>query len=436
MRHSSCVGRRRFLRWTAGAGSAFLGGLNLFSEDQMPGDSLPAETDRLLDEITRRACRYFYEQADTHTGLIQDRARMEGTDNRRVASIAATGFGLSSLCIADRRRYVSMPAARSRVERTLEYLVHKTDHEHGFFYHFIDSRTGARVWKSEISSIDTTWLLCGVLHCRAHWESPRIKRLASDLIERVNWRWMLSGHHTLCHGWTPEKGFLSYQWDSYSELMAMYLLAIGSNSYAIPVSSWDAWKRPVRTYEGLTYIHSTAPLFVHQYPHAWFDLRGRRDRYTDYFDNSQKATRAHRHLCIALAAQFPWYGPDMWGVTSADSARGYRAWGSDGCPPDGTLVPCAAGGSIAFLPQECSAVLRTMLERYGNKVWGRYGFVDAFQPADQWFSPDVIGINQGIMMMMAENARGTTVWDAVMSASEAGRGLEAVGLVRGSGAAA
>ncbi len=354
---------------------------------------------------------------------------MEGRELRRVASIAATGFGLSAMAIADLRGYLPRGAARRRVLRTMEYLAGRAKRRHGFFYHFVDASTGGRVWNSEISSVDTAWLLCGILHCREHWEGvPAIRRLATEIIGRVNWRWMLNGRTTLCHGWTPEQGFLPSHWDSYSELLAMYLLAISSPTFPIPATSWDAWSRPLRRWAGLTYIDTGAPLFVHQYSHAWFDFRERRDRYADYFRNSQSATEAHRLYCIALSREFPWYGPDLWGVTASDSRRGYQFWPSPSAPPDGTLVPCAAGGSVPFLPRECVRVLRTMLQRYGAKVWGRYGFVDAFHPYENWFSPDVIGINQGIVLLMAENVRSGSVWKAVMSAPEARRGLEATGL--------
>ncbi len=422
--------RRNFLCWSAAVGIS-----SLSSRFSLPGSdvssALAADEDRLLDEIEARACRYFYEQADSVTGLVRDRAVSEGPDRRHVASIAATGFGLSALAIADRRGYLEPGAARARAERTVAYLRSRVPHKRGFFYHFLDMRTGRRAWRSEISSVDTAWLLCGLLHCRFHFDSPRMRRLASEILDRVDWRWMLNGGETLCHGWTPERGFLPYRWDEYSELLAMYLLAIGSSGSPIPVSCWDAWARPIRTTSELTFIHAAAPLFAHQYSHAWFDFRDRRDRYADYFRNSQAATLAHREYCIALAKRFPWYGPEMWGVTASDSTRGYRVWGFPSSPPDdGTLVPCAAGGSIPFLPRNCTAVLRNMLRRYGGRVWGRYGFVDAFQPDLEWYSRDVIGIDQGIMLLMAENARSGKVWEAVMSAPETRRAMQAVGLVR------
>jgi len=202
-----------------------------------------------------------------------------------------------------------------------------------------------------------------------------IQALADEIIGRVDWRWMLDGGPTLSHGWTPEHGFLPYRWDSYSELMAMNLLAVSTGTTTLPGESWHAWARPFRNWKGAEYIDSPAPLFVHQFSHAWFDFRARRDRYADYFTNSRLATEAHQEYCAGLSAQFPWYSMDMWGITASESETGYVAWGTPAAPvpPNGTLVPCAAAGSIPFLPDQCATVLETMLERYGNRVWTRYG---------------------------------------------------------------
>jgi hypothetical protein len=383
--------------------------------------------DRLLDEIEHRTCRYFYEMADPLTGLVLDRATLHAPYAPAVSSIAATGFGLSALAIADDRGYIERPKLQARVRTTLQFLCEKADQEHGFFYHFLVSDTGRRIWKCEASSIDTAWLLCGVLHTKAYWDDPAIRKYATELLERTDWQWMLNDRDTLCHGWTPESGFLKYRWDSYAELLAMYLLAMSSDKHGIPAAAWSAISRPVRSFDGISYIDASTPIFVHQYSHAWFDFRGRVDRFADYYQNSVRATEAHRLFCIGLAGEYPWYGPDMWGVTASDSPTGYRVWGSPASPPDGTLVPCAAGGSLVFLPESCGKVLHNMYDKY-HHAWSKYGFVDAFHPKEKWYSRYVLGIDAGIMLLMAENLRGGSVWSKVMSTPEARRGMDAAGL--------
>ncbi len=387
-----------------------------------------AASDHLLDEIQRRSCRYFYEMADPNTGLVRDRASADEPYAPSAASTAATGFGLSALAIGASRGFLDRTLAEARVKVTLRFLCERAEQEHGFFYHFLDSDTGRRIWRSEASSVDTAWLLCGVLHSAAFWEDADIRKFAEELLNRADWQWMLNGSCTLCHGWTPESGFLQYRWDAYTEVLAMYLLAIGSKKHGIPAASWKAFARPMREYEGIFFIDAGAPLFVHQYSHAWFDFRDRRDSYANYFRNSARATEAHRLFCLSYAREYPWYGPDMWGVTASDSRTGYRAWCSPRIPPDGTLVPCAAGGSLVFLPQLCGAVLQNMFDRYGDKIWTKYGFLDAFHPKEHWYSRYVLGIDQGIMLLMVENMRSGAVWKAVMSTPEARTAMDAVGL--------
>jgi hypothetical protein len=314
------------------------------------------------------------------------------------------------------------------VRTTLQFLCERAAQERGFFYHFMDSDTGKRIWRSEASSIDTAWLMCGVLHSAAFWDNPDIRKFATELLNRTEWEWMLASGRTLCHGWRPEEGFLRYRWDAYSEGLAMYLLAIGSDKHAIPASCWGEFARPMREFQGVFFIDAGAPLFVHQYSHAWFDFRGRRDAFANYFHNSARATQAHRLLCLSYTNQYPWYGPEMWGVTASDSRGGYRNWCSPEVPPDGTLVPCAAGGSLTFLPDQCGAVLQKMYDDYGERVWSKYGFRDAFHPQEKWYSRYVLGIDQGIILLMVENMRSNGVWDSVMSTDVAQRAMKAVGL--------
>ena len=391
--------------------------------------NLSRADERLLDEVGQASFRYFWECADAQTGLVKDRSGADGPDAREAASIAATGFGLTALCIADQRRWKPRAELRERVRATLQYLAARLPHEHGFFYHFVNAHNGERFWQSEVSSIDTAILLCGVLTCRQHFADWEISLYSERIYRRIDWPWMMAGGKFLSHGWNPESGFIKSNWETYCELMMLYLLAIGSPEHPIPAESWAAWKRPAFEYAGLRYINPEAPLFVHQYSHAWFDFRGQRDGYADYFENSVIATKAHRQFCLDLRARFPHFSEDLWGITASDSAKGYVAWGGprEQGVLDGTLVPCAAGGCVAFLPGETIRVLRTMRERFGDRAWKRYGFVDAFNPQTSWFNPDVIGIDAGIMMLMAENARTQFVWRTFMKNPEARRAMERAG---------
>lgn len=393
----------------------------------------PLSDDQFLDEIERAIFLYFWEQASSTTGQVKDRAFAAGNDSRTVSSIAATGFGLTALCIADQRGYMPSANIVARVRATLSFLLNQMPNQNGFFYHFVDMNTGQRANNSEVSSIDTAILLCGVLTCRQHFQDQQIVDLATQLYRRINWPWMLNGGSTFSMGWTPENGFLTGRWDTYSELMMLYLLAIGAPVNPIPASAWQAFARPSLTYQGLTYITNlSAPLFIHQYSHAWFDFRNKQDAYANYFNNSVTATQAHKLFCLSLASQFSDYSNNLWGITASDSVHGYVVWG--GPPPmgpiDGSIVPCAAGGSIPFLSSGCIAVLRNIQSGF-PKAWQRYGFVDAFNPLSGWYDTDVIGIDLGIMMLMAENQRTGFVWHTFMKNPEAVAAMTAVGFPLG-----
>ena len=390
---------------------------------------LSREDETFLEDLQHRSFNYFWEQADPHTGLVPDRARMDGSpldeNHRNVASIAATGFGLTALCIAAERGWITQSQARERTRNTLRFFANRAFHEHGWFYHWLDAKTGERRWKSEVSSIDTALLLAGVLTVRQYFrDDQEIFALATKIYERVDFRWMLNGHPLLLsHGWKPETGFLKPRWDTYSEDTILYLLAIGSPTHPISPASWYALWRDRYRYEGYEYFTTIGvPLFMHQYAHAWIDYRNRRetrgDR-IDYFENSINATLAHRAFCMNLAYEFPAFGPNIWGITASDSAKGYLAWGGPPRDPDidGTVVPSAAGGSLMFTPELSVTALRAMKEKFGEKVYGKYGFVDAFNPNTGWIDTDVIGINAGIILLSAENARTGNVWRWFMQES-------------------
>lgn len=390
--------------------------------------TLKPDDDTLLEEIEKVTFRYFVEQVNPDTGLVKDRANVRTKENNTVASIASTGFGLTALCIGAQRNYISLAEARTRAQAALRFLLRKVPHHRGFFYHYADMNTGERQWDSEVSSIDTAILLCGVLTCHEYFFNTEIRALAREISNRVEWSWLSEDTPLLPHGWLPEIGFLPYRWDYYSELMMMYLLGLGSPTYPLPEDTWEAWKRKTFEYRGLRYVGSFAPLFIHQYSQAWFDFRNTRDAYADYFQNSMIATDVHRLFCLELGKRFPDYSDDLWGITSSDSENGYVAWGG---PPqmgpiDGTVVPSAAAGSLPFLTQPVMRVLHTIRTRYTG-AWCQYGFVNAFNPLNNWYDNFVVGIDTGITLLMAENVRTGFLWKTFMKNSEAQRGMQRAG---------
>jgi hypothetical protein len=407
--------------------------------------AISREDDAFLEDLSRRSFQYFWEYTDPETGLTRGRAKADGAPydpNRRdIGSIAVTGFGLAGLCIAAERAWVKTEEAQKRVRNALRFFAGHAPQEHGWFFHWMNVKEGRRTGvlensdrKSELSSIDTALLMGGILAARGYFQKDaEIRKLASRIYERMDFQWMLNGDPLLLsHGWNPETGFLKARWDRYSEFTIIYLLGIGSPTHAISPESWYAWERAENVYRGYRYI-GLSPLFTHQYSHVFVDYRGHRERRgskIDWFQNSVTATRAHRQFCIDLGKEFPGYTGNIWGITSSNSATGYKAWGG---PPrrnniDGSVVPCAAAGSLMLAPDICVPALKAMKERYGEKIYGRYGFTDAFHPTKGWVSPDVLGLDIGITLLSAETLRTGNLWKWFMRNPEIPRAMRLAGM--------
>ena len=397
------------------------------------GANYEGTDEQLLDEIERASFDFFWNEASPNTGQVKDRALANGNDSHTMSSIAATGFGLAGLCVGDQHGYGKSPEILDRVRKTLRFIANNLPNEHGFFYHFVHMENGQRWEKCELSSIDSSILLCGVLTTRQYFADQEVKDLATKIYERVDWPWMLNGGKTFSMGWHPESGFLKARWEHFCELMMIYLLAIGSPTHPVDPSSWSAWTRPTIKCQGIEYISGDDPIFTHQYSQAWFDFRNKRDAYANYFENSVKATKAHKLFCLSLRDRFPDYSENLWGISASDFSKGYTAWGGPSAkggalgPVDGSIVPCATGGSLPFLFDDCIRVLRNLRGRYRDRVWTKYSFLDAFNPLTNWYDTDVLGIDLGITMLMAENHRTGFVWEQFMKNPEAQKAMQLAG---------
>jgi hypothetical protein len=396
-----------------------------------------------LDLVQQTAFDYFWYETNPQNGLIKDRS----TDTSP-CNIAAVGFGLSALTVGIDRGWISREAGRARVHTTLAFLWHSPQGPEqdatgykGFYYRFLDMRTGQRVWQSELSTVDTALLMGGVLHVQHYFNQDtaaevEIRTLAEALYRRVDWTWMQVRPPKIGHGWQPETGFLPYDWSGYNEATILYLLALGSPTFPVSDAAWEAWTSTYawQSHYGFDFV-MFPPLFGHQYPHIWIDFRGIRDAYMrdkgiDYFENSRRATLANRAYAMANPMQWDDYSEHVWGMTASDSPTDYSARGA---PPahndDGTITPTAPGGSFVFTPRTSLAALRYMYETYRTQLWGPYGYRDAFNPSEEWVGTDYLGIDQGPIVLMIENHRSGRIWEAFMQNAAIQRGLERAGFV-------
>lgn len=462
--------------------AAAIGGCPFGDEDsgrQGARDTVAAIGDHeraFLDTLQRRTFNFFWERSDSTRGLTPDR-----WPTRSFVSIAAVGFALTAYPIGVEHAWITRDQALERVENTLRFFWNApqdtarsgTIGYRGLYYHFLVPETGHRFEKVELSTIDTALLLGGVLFCQSYFDrdDPReagIRALADSIYRRVDWRWAQTRPPGISLGWQPEEGFLPWDYRGYNETMLLYLLALGSPTHPAAPNAWTFYVSGYQwgSFHGQPHF-GFAPLFGHQYSHVWVDFRGIQDsvmkaRGIDYFENSRRATLAQQRYAMANPSGFEGYGEHVWGLTACDGplsgkvmTRGkvrqfdtYRGRGAafNDIRDDGTIAPTAAGGSVPFAPEICIPTLVTMQERYGEPLFGRYGFVDAFNPtldADVpvqhgrivrgvgWFDTDYLGIDQGPIVAMIENYRSGLVWRVMSTNPHLIRGLRAAGFSGG-----
>lgn len=378
----------------------------------------------LLEEVQRRAVRFFWEKADPGTGLINDRADNFGADNDTIASIAATGYGLAALPIGVEHGWLNRAEAVARARMTLRFLL-TMPNEHGWMVHFVDKRSGARVWQSEYSSIDTALLVAGALVCGQYFARDASTRdlagLGDALYRRIDWSWMLTNgdqqpeKKVLSHGWWPETGFITYNYADYSEALLLYLLGLGAPAGPLPTTTWQAFERPLQSYLGIESLKA-GPIFIHQMPSGYFYFRNQRDKLGfDYWVSSTNAMKIHRQFCIDHAGDFHTYAQGFWGLNASDGPGPgrpppYMAYGAPEGPHDGTVSPTGAICSITFTPELALSAALDLYEKEGNALWGRYGFANAFNIDRKWYDRDVIGIDLGMVLLAIENYRTGLVW--------------------------
>lgn len=420
--------------------------------------SLPSD-EALLDQLQRAAFGYFLEAVNPVNGLIADTSRANSP-----ASIGVVGFALSVYPVAVERGWMTRADA---VERTLATLRFFCDSDqsgspeatgcNGFYFHFLDMHTGARVWHSELSTIDTALLIAGALtagrYFTAHTpEETELRDRVETLYLRVDWRWSQGEGATISQGWKPECGFLHYGWDGYNESIVLYVLALGSPTHPLKNDCYEAW---TATYQwenlyGHDFLYA-GPLFIHQFSHAWIDFRGIRDRFMrekrcDYFENSRRATEVQREYARRNPHGFAGYDENCWGLTACDGPSnqlpelaneqrrlfGYAARGVPYGPDDGTLGGWAALASLPFVPEIALCAARDMLQRYPEILSGEK-YTSSFNPslarADRgaWVSGGHFGLDQGIVVMMIENYRSQLIWRLMRDCPYVRSGLRRAG---------
>jgi hypothetical protein len=414
---------------------------------------------QILHQLQLESFEYFNHHVNFANGLVWDNSRKDAP-----SSIACVGLALSALPVAVERSFLSRSEAVRRTRGTLRFFARSEQSSRqlatgrkGFYYHFLNPATGKRTWGCELSTMDTAILLAGALVAATYFDRDNerereIRDLGTALYLRTDWNWALRGT-AISQGWKPGRGFLRYRWQGYSEALLLYVLALGSPTHPVPQSAYQAftsryeWRRIL----GQSFLYA-GPLFIHQMPQIWLDLRGLQDSFmrrkkSDYYKNSRKATLVQQSYAQENPRKFRHYGKYCWGVTASDGPGNmtlridgvkrrfydYLARGVAYGPDDGTIAPWGAVASLPFAPD---VVLPTIRHFDGMKLRDNkpYGFEASFNPTfpvkgslNGWVARYHFGLNQGPIVLMIENYRSGLIWKLMRKCPYVENGLRRAG---------
>ncbi len=420
-------------------------------------------SDDQLETLQRLTFDYFLKETNAQNGLVPDSTRQGAP-----CSITATGFALAAYPVGVERKFITRDAAVKRTLTTLRFFwnsPHGPEPEatgyKGFYYHFLNMKTGRRTWNSELSTIDSTFLIAGALTAAEYFnrdtEAEReIRILANAIYSRADWQWARNGKDTVTHGWRPESGFIKYRWQGYNEALLLYVLGLASPTYPLPANSYPAWTMTYKWKKlyGHEFLYA-GPLFIHQLSHMWIDFRGIQDEYmrkrgVDYFENSRRATYIQQQYAIRNPRGFKGYGEYVWGLTASDgpgpaSKRvggklrrffDYKVRAVPNGPDDGTLAPWAVVASLPFAPEIVLPSLQYFDETF-PEMTSKYGFKCSFSPTfsgasgAEWISKGYYGLDQGPIVLMIENYRSGFLWQLMRRCPYIINGLRRAGFAGG-----
>ncbi|HEX4271185.1 MAG TPA: glucoamylase family protein [Rhizomicrobium sp.] len=402
--------------------------------------SLPDEA--LLEALQRRTFHFFWEGAEPESGLARDRNRESADAADHLVAVGGSGFGIMAMIVAVSRGWITRDAAVARLERMLAAL-ERAERHHGVFPHFLDGVTGATIPFGPQDDggdlVETSFLMMGLLTARSWLDQPAdagLRARITTLWESVEWDWHVQpGQAVLTWHWSPRHGFaMNHAIRGWNECLITYVLAAACPTHGIGREIYEQGfcqgpdYRNGNSYYGIRLPLGPAlggPLFFTHYSFCGLNPRGLRDAHADYWEQNVAQARINHAHCLANPGGFAGYGPDCWGVTASDDPDGYDAHapGND----NGTISPTAALSSFAYMPQEAFGALRGFLQNQGTRIWGRYGFTDAFNPGRDWFADTFLAIDQGPIVVMIENYRSGLLWKLFMSVPEVRAGLARLG---------
>ena len=398
---------------------------------------MQGQESKFLDDIAKRALKFFLDASHPKTGLTLDRTpNIAGSPGKtNIASTAATGYAITAFCIGTHYGWLDRKTAIVRIHRVLDTLQGGIEGKSGFYYHFINWETGARAWNCELSSIDTALLQMGLLTAAAYFGGSIAQKI-DGILRRTEWVWMQNlatdspDDSCLSMGWKPESGFLESRWNHYDESLFLYILAMGApGKHIIPISTWKNWKTEAHPETGL--FTPVGPLFWSQMTAGYINLAEKHDRYgRDFWSVWKRSHAYHITFCARESRHYKTYREGVFGINACDQPPpvGYGAQEPLPGRHDGTIAPTAMVASSIFDKLAAMQGLSALRNRLGDKAYGYYGFANAVNEDKGWIDPDVLGLDLGMAITCYANSRDRFIWNLLAKQAMIQRGLKAMGM--------
>ncbi|QEC52408.1 hypothetical protein EDD80_11046 [Anseongella ginsenosidimutans] len=421
------------------------------SKPEEPGktDSLTAE--QLLDSVQYRTFQYFWDGAEPVSGMARERYHVDGVypqNDKNVVTSGGSGFGIMAILVGIERGFISREEGLRRFEKIAGFL-ENADSFHGVFPHWWNGETGkVKSFSSKDDGgdlVETAFLMQGLLCVRQYFaDGNEEEKALADRMDRlwknVEWDWHTKGGEDVLYWhWSPSHGWeMNFPIEGYNECMITYILAASSPTHGVPAEAYhDGWARSggintdVTTYgHHLSLKHNGAekyggPLFWAHYSYLGLDPRNLEDRYANYWEENRNHALINYEYCVDNPKDFAGYGEQCWGLTASYSVEGYA--GHSPSRDLGVISPTAALSSFPYTPEKSMAALEHFYYNLGDKIWGKYGFYDAFSQTENWYPQRYLAIDQGPVVVMIENHRSGLLWELFMSCPEIKQGLKKLG---------
>ncbi len=398
----------------------------------------------LLDIVQRQTLKYFWDFAHPVSGLARERSNIAYEYGLETVTIGGTGFGVMAIIAGTERRWINRDSAALQLLKMVKFLS-KADHYHGIFPHWIHGETGKTIPFSKKDDgadiVETSYLFEGLLCAREYFnhtgeKETELRHLINELWDRADWNWHTrGGRKELFWHWSSHYGWdMNFSIHGWNECLVTFLLAASSPGHAIDAEVYHkGWATGEHFYNGKDYygiklplgFDYGGPLFFSHYSFMGIDPHGLKDRYADYWTQNMNHTLINYQYCVSNPKGYKGYGENCWGLTSSDSYEGYNAHSP--LNDLGVISPTAALSSFPYSPAYSMKALKHFYNDLGDKIWGQYGFTDAFNETKNWQAQSYLAIDQGPIVVMIENYRSGLLWKLFMNCPEVKNGLKKLG---------